>query len=196
MIQVTDRRELWLFGQETERLTFRRLEENDFNTWIRFCEDHEIMRYFGFSETASASEKCQQWFDRVFGRYENLLGGMNAMITTISGKFIGQSGLLIQTLDDQEELEIAYSLMPEFRGLGYALEAAKKCRDFAFQNDFSDSLVSIIHPDNLASQQVALKNGMKFSKQTIHSGMPVNVYRITKAEWEITSKNSIHADHQ
>lgn len=74
--------------------------------------------------------------------------------------------------------------MPEFRGLGYALEAAQKCRDFAFQNQLADSLISIIHPDNIASQQVALKNGMKLSKQTNYSNLPVNIYRISTAEWE------------
>ncbi|WP_430401636.1 GNAT family N-acetyltransferase [Fluviicola sp.] len=189
MIKVADRSKLWLFGQETERLSFRRLHEDDFDTWLSFCEDSEIMRYFAFSETASALEKCRQWFDKIAWRYENLKGGMNALIDTKSGKFVGQCGLLVHTVDDMEELEIGYSLMPESRGSGYALEAARKCRDFAFQHDFSDSLISIIHPDNVASQLVALKNGMKLSKQTTYNGMPVNVYRITKEEWENTLEN-------
>jgi len=184
MIKTADKTELWLFGQETDRLSFRKLSEDDFNTWLTFCEDAEIMRYFAFSETASALEKCRQWFDKIAWRYENLQGGMNGLIDKKSGVFVGQCGLLVHTVDDVEELEIGYSLMPESRGLGYALEAARKCRDFAFQNDFSDSLISIIHPDNIASQQLALKNGMKLSKQTVYNGMQVNVYRITKAEWE------------
>ncbi len=183
MIKVEDRSKLWLFGEETERLSFRRLEPGDFDTWLTFCEDSYIMRYFAFSETDSASEKCRKWFDKIAWRYENLQGGMNGLIAKESGVFIGQCGLLVHSVDDQEELEIGYSLMPESRGLGYASEAAKKCRDFAFQNDFTDSIISIIHPDNLASQLVAIKNGMKLSKQTTYNDMFVNVYRITKAEW-------------
>lgn len=184
MIQIADRRQLWLFGEETERLTFRKLEDGDFDTWLQFCSDPEIMQYFAFSETASPVEKCRQWFDKIYWRYENHLGGMNVLIDKSSGKFIGQCGLLVQTVDGQEELEIGYSLMPQARGLGYALEAAGKCRNFAFQNDFADSIISIIHPDNLPSQQVALKNGMRLWKQTVFNGMSVTVYRITKAEWE------------
>lgn len=184
MIKTADRTELWLFGQETGRLSFRRLNEDDFDTWLPFCEDSEIMRYFAFSETASALEKCRQWFDKIAWRYENLQGGMNALIDKESGAFVGQCGLLVHTVDDIEELEIGYSLMPGARGLGYALEAARKCRDFAFQNNFSDSLISIIHPDNIASQQVALKNGMKLSKQTVYNTMPVNIYRIMREEWK------------
>ena len=116
------------------------------------------------------------------------MGGMNVLIDKGSGEFVGQCGLLVQNVDEQEELEVGYSLMPEFRGLGYALEAAQKCRDFAFQNQLADSLISIIHPDNIASQNVALKNGMKLSKQTIYSGMSVKVYRIMKAEWKTNLK--------
>lgn len=184
MIKTKDRADLLLFGQETERLSFRKLEQEDFDTWLRFCEYPGSLKYFAFSETDSADEKCRKWFEKINWRYENQMGGMNALIDKGSGRFVGQCGLLVQSVDDLEELEIGYSLMPEFRNLGYALEAARKCRDFAFQNDFSDSLISIIHPDNLTSQNVALKNGMKLSKQTVYSSMPVNIYRITKTEWE------------
>jgi [ribosomal protein S5]-alanine N-acetyltransferase len=184
MIKTTDRTKLWLFGEETDRLLFRKLDENDFDTWLQFCEDPEIMKFFAFSEADSPLEKCRKWFDKIFWRYEHQLGGMNALIDKDSGAFIGQCGLLVQTVDNREELEIGYSLMPETRGSGYAIEAAKKCRDFAFQHDFSDSLISIIHPDNKASQLVALKNGMQLWKETEYSGMPVNVYRILKEEWK------------
>lgn len=184
MIKITDRTKLWLFGEETDRLLFRKLDEHDFDTWLRFCEDREIMRFFAFSEADSPLEICQKWFEKVFWRYEHQMGGMNALIDKNSNTFIGQCGLLVQTVDNREALEIGYSLMPEVRGFGYAVEAAKKCRDFAFQNDFSDSLISIIHPDNTASQQVALKNGMQLWKQTVFNGMPVHVYRILKEEWK------------
>lgn len=184
MIKVADRTKLWLFGEETDRLLFRKLDENDFNTWLRFCEDPEIMKFFAFPESDSALEKCQKWFEKIFWRYDHQLGGMNALIDKNSSEFVGQCGLLVQTVDGHEELEIGYSLMPETRGAGYAIEAAKKCRDFAFQNNFSDSLISIIHPDNVASRQVAIKNGMQLWKQTVYNGMPVTIYRILRTEWE------------
>jgi RimJ/RimL family protein N-acetyltransferase len=184
MIKAKDRADLLLFGQQTGRLYFRKLDPEDFDTWLRFCEDPDSLRYFAFSETDSAEVKCRQWFDKIAWRYGNSMGGMNALIDQESGRFVGQCGLLVQTVDEQGELEIGYSLMPESRGLGYALEAAVKCRDHAFQNELTDSLISIIHPDNIASQNVALKNGMKLSKQTTFSGMPVKIYRVTRDEWE------------
>jgi RimJ/RimL family protein N-acetyltransferase len=105
---------------------------------------------------------------------------MNALIEKQTGAFVGQCGLLIQTIDDMAELEIGYSLMPAFRGKGYASEAAIKCKEFAFANDYATSLISVIVPENSASIKVALNNGMKLDKTTTSNGDVVNIYRINK----------------
>ena len=59
---------------------------------------------------------CQQWMDKIFYRYANSLGGMNVLIHKQTGEFIGQYGLLIQNVDNTEELEVAYSIIPQHRG--------------------------------------------------------------------------------
>lgn len=172
-----------LEGQETERILFRKITEADFETWLEFCKYPDSLKYI-FSQQQLAEEdpleRCKIWFTRVFNRYEKGLGGMNALIDKQTNAFVGQCGLLIQTIDGIEELEIGYSLMPAHRGKGYAAEAAKKCRDFAFENKFRDSLISVIHIENDASAKVALANGMQLEKQTISNGDPVNIYRIKK----------------
>jgi [ribosomal protein S5]-alanine N-acetyltransferase len=115
---------------------------------------------------------------KIFHRYENNLGGMNALINKTTGEFIGQSGLLVQTVDNMVELEVAYSILPKHRGKGYAPEAAKKCIDFSFENSLKESLISIIHKDNVESQRVAFKNGLTLEKQTMYDNNPVLIFRI------------------
>jgi [ribosomal protein S5]-alanine N-acetyltransferase len=172
-----------LEGQESERLLFRRITEKDFDTWLEFCKYPDSLKYI-FSQQQLANEdpvkRCKIWFERVFHRYENGLGGMNALIDKKTNEFVGQCGLLIQTIDNLEELEIGYSLMPLHRGKGYATEAAKKCKLFAFENQFSDSLISTIHIENEASAKVAIANGMSLEKTTFSKGDPVNIYRVFK----------------
>ncbi|MEY4877137.1 MAG: hypothetical protein RL708_2286 [Bacteroidota bacterium] len=172
-----------LEGHESERLVFRKLVESDFETWLAFCKYPDSLKYI-FSQqqlaTEDPNERCRLWFDKVFNRYENNLGGMNALIDKHSNEFIGQCGLLIQTVDGVEELEIGYSIMPNHRKKGYALEAAKKCSVFAFENNFRDSLISIIHVDNVDSAKVALANGMHLEKTTNSNGDLVNIFRINK----------------
>ncbi len=172
-----------LEGQETDRLIFRKIQESDFDIWLEFCKFQDSLKYI-FSqkelEIEDPIERCKIWFDRVFLRYKNNLGGMNAMIDKKTGEFVGQCGLLIQTVDEIEELEIGYSLMPNFRGQGYAIESAKKCKYFAFEKNFSNSLISIIHINNQASAKVAIANGMTLEKTTISKGDAVNIFRVNK----------------
>ncbi|MES2560176.1 MAG: GNAT family N-acetyltransferase [Bacteroidota bacterium] len=176
-----------LEGQETERILFRKITEADFDDWLIFCKYPDSLTYIFSQEQLAVEdpvERCKMWFARVFNRYEKGLGGMNALIDKRTNELVGQCGLLIQTIDDLEEMEIGYSLMPAHRGKGYAIEAAKKCKQFAFENNFRDSLISTIHIDNHASAKVAVANGMHLDKTTVSNGDPVNIYRIFKAAYE------------
>ena len=90
----------------------------------------------------------------------------------------------MREVENEFELEIAYSILPQFRGQGFAVEAAKKCRDFAFENDFHDRLISIIHLENSNSKNVALKNGMTFKKQIEYSENTMDLFEIEKSDWQ------------
>ncbi len=172
-----------LHGQETKRLKFRKINPSDFNIWLKFYEDPKTSLYW-VSEDRSPIIKCENWYSKQKYRYNNDYGGMNVLIEKSSGEIIGHSGILVQMVDGKEELEIAYSLLPEFWNQGYAIEAAAKCKDFAFENDFSQSLISIISLSNIPSQKVALKNGMRITQSTSYNGNKVNIFRINKTDWE------------
>ena len=134
-------------------------------------------------DIVSPYDQCTEWFRRVEERYQNDLGGLNALIDRETNEFIGQCGLLVQIVDEKKELEIGYSVLPKYWNLGYATEAAIKCRDFAFQNNFTESLISIIHVDNIKSERVALKVGMVKVRQTIFKDLKVNIFAIAKSTW-------------
>jgi len=65
-------------------------------------------------------------------------------------------------------------------GKGFASEAAIKCKEFAFENNFTNSIISMIHPDNIASKKVAIRNGMAFSKEGNFHGMPTQIFEVLK----------------
>lgn len=174
-----------LEDQETERLRFRLLKPEDFDTWKPLFNAENVALFLGLDATKSPKELCQIWFDKVFHRYENDLGGMNVLIDKNTNRFVGQCGLLIQTVEEQERLEVGYSILPEFWGLGYASEASQKCKDFAFTHDFTESLISVVHIENIGSEKVALKNGMTLEKMIpSYEGDPVNIFGITKTTWK------------
>ncbi|MCD0455068.1 GNAT family N-acetyltransferase [Chryseobacterium sp. LC2016-27] len=173
-----------LTNQQTERLHFRILEQSDFENWLKLFEDEQTARMLGMDNFKTPKERCEKWFEWTFHRYENNLGGQNVLISKENNQLVGQCGLLVREVENEFELEIAYSILPEFRGKGFAIEAAKKCRDFAFENKFHERLISIINPENENSKNVALKNVMSFKKQIDYSGKKIDLFQITKQDWE------------
>ncbi len=168
-----------LTGQETERLKFRLLKPEDFDSWMALFKAKNIAEYLDLDPKLSESELCKIWFDKAFHRYENDLGGMNVLIDKKTNRLVGQSGLLIQTIENIERMEIGYSILPEFWKQGFAFESATKCKNYAFENNFANSLISMIHVDNLSSEKVALKNGMTFEKKL----KAFNIFRVDKENW-------------
>lgn len=168
---------LLLVGQQTERLRFRKLQVSDFETWLPFHQDKRTsVHWEGLPEEPVTA--CQQQFESTFRRYKEGRGGMNALILKSTDKLIGLCGLLPQTVDTIQELEMGYSILPLYWGRGFATEAAKKCRIFAGKNQLANSLISIIQVDNIASQSVALKTGMELDKTTMYHDNIVHIYRV------------------
>lgn len=168
---------LLLNGQHSERLRFRKLQATDFDYWLPFHQDPRSSQYW-IGLPANPVEACKQQFDSTFERYKHNLGGMNALISLKDQKMVGLSGLLVQEVDGLREVEIAYSILPQYWRKGFASEAAKTCRDFAKDNALCESLISIISTNNLPSQKVATSIGMKVDKTTEYHGNKVYIFRI------------------
>lgn len=169
--------ELLLFGSSSNRLNFEQVTAAHHEEWLTFCAFPGSLDYIGLHEHTTPEAKNNAWFDRVNFRYENNLGGMNALIEKSTGKLVGQAGLLIQEFFDQQFLEIGYSLHPDFRGKGFAAEAARFLMEQAERIKISDEVISVIHVDNDASMHVARANGMTPWKETISKGDPVILFR-------------------
>lgn len=99
---------------------------------------------------------------------------------------IGQCGLTLQEYKNEQVLEIGYLLRKEFWGNGYATEAAKACKEYAFQTLKVNEVFSIIRDTNIASQQVAIRNGMKvkdtFVKHYRGIDMPHVLFSVTSMD--------------
>jgi [ribosomal protein S5]-alanine N-acetyltransferase len=173
-----------LENQETERLRFRIYDDGDKDAWMTFMQATDVIAYIGLDPEKSAEENFVQWHTRTIWRYDNNMGGLNMMIDKKTNALIGACGLLMQEVDGITELEIGYQLLPANWHNGFAIEGAKKCRDFAFENNFAESLISIIDVKNIASKKVAINNGMQVEKKTDYKGFEVDVFRIWRKEWE------------
>jgi len=124
--------------------------------------------------------------EKVCASYERLGYSLLAVERKPDGAFVGQVGLLHwDDVDGREDVEVAYMLAPEYWGAGYATEAARACRDWAFAHLGVDRVVSFIVTENHSSIAVARRNGMRCLKRLDSNrfGKPIYVYGISRTQW-------------
>lgn len=142
---------------ETERLYLREMTQDDFPSLCNILQDEETMYAY---EGAFTDSEAQEWLDRQRARYQKWGFGLWAVILKDNGKMIGQCGLTMQPWKEEEVLEVGYLFERSHWHKGYATEAAKACKQYAFDVLQAKDVCSIIRDTNAASQHVAVRNGM------------------------------------
>lgn len=171
-------------GLESERLITHYLTETDITPWAEFFKEPEAIEFFPMYHNRPPEESAGEWIEKQRTRYMNQDYGMQALIDKKKHAFVGQCGLIAKEIDGIRELEVGYSILKKYWGMGYAAEAAELFIDFAFKNQQADSIISTIAPDNTKSIRIAEKNGLIFDKMTVWQGMDLCVYRMNRSFWE------------
>ena len=144
---------------EIERLFARKLTKDDSENLCRILQDPEVMYAY---EHAFSDAEVNSWLERQLKRYVTDGFGLWAVILKETGSMIGQCGLTMQDWNGKMVPEIGYLFEKAYWHLGYASEAAKGCKEYAFQSLKLPRVYSIIRDNSLPSQRVAERNGMKF----------------------------------
>ncbi len=142
---------------ETKRLILREMSQTDFTDLCKILQDDEVMYAY---EGAFTLEEIQRWLDNQIRRYKEDGFGLWAVLLKEPGIMIGQCGLSMQDYKENKILEIGYLFQKEHWHQGYASEAAIACKEYAFDKLNAKEVYSIIRDTNIASQNVAIRNGM------------------------------------
>jgi RimJ/RimL family protein N-acetyltransferase len=149
---------------ETKRLMLRRLLPGDLDRLFALYSDPEIRRYFPEGTlTYEETKEELEWF--LDGHPEHPELGLWATIHKETDQFIGRCGLLPWTIEERQEVEVAYLLDKQYWGQGLATEAAQAIARYAFEQLRLSRLICMIDPQNRASQNVATKIGMTLERE-------------------------------
>ena len=142
---------------ETERLILREMTQADYQDLCAILQDEQVMYAY---EGAFSDEEVQNWLDKQLTRYQEDGVGLYAVLLKETSAMIGQCGLTFQDTPNGKVLEIGYLFQKAYWHYGYATEAAKACKRYAFDTLAADEVYSIIRDNNIPSQNVAKRNGM------------------------------------
>lgn len=172
---------------ESGRLLLRRYQDEDFEFLYSLLKKPEVMRHIGDGKVKSRQQALEflYWIYRMYREHPEY--GLFLLVRKQDGKRIGHAGLVPQSVDGQSELEVGYWLAPEFWGFGYAREAAWLLCEQGFMKHGQNTLISLIQPDNQASQKVAKALGMDCGETVLRNGQYVLVYRVQKERWHAVS---------
>lgn len=162
---------------ETERLRLRGWREEDLGAFAEFCASEATARFVG-----GACSRDDAW-RRIAGHIGHwvLRGyGSWALEEKASARWVGYSGLW--NPHGWPEPELIWSLAASAHGRGYATEAARRARDFAYGEFGWATVISCIAPQNLPSQRVAGRLGATLERTMELRGFPVGIYRHPRPE--------------
>lgn len=166
---------------ETERLVLRELTLNDFADLYKVLADSDIMLHYPytFDET-----RVRNWIIKNMERYHTFGFGLWAVVLKETGEMIGDCGITMQNINGCIKPEIGYHIGKKHQRQGYAKEAARKCRDWTFENTSFNIIYSYMKKGNVASSATAVANGMRqVDEYTDAENAATAVFAITRQGW-------------
>lgn len=160
---------------QTERLDVRPLETDDLEAFHTVWGDPDVI-FWGANEDVEAS---RQTLTQVLARTVSGVtpSGWFAVVHRADGTFVGD--VVLQPAPwGPDDIEIGWHVAAAHQGRGYATEAARGLLEFA--RDIGVSQVgAVILPQNLPSQTVAVRLGMRNTGTVIeHGGLPHDRWHI------------------
>lgn len=149
---------------ETSRLYLRQLQTDDYLSLRLILQDTDVMYAW---EHAFSDVEVTDWLNECIMRYSRDGYSHWAVIEKSSNILVGVCGIISEQADNENHVGIGYIFNKQYWGMGYAIESASACVDYAFHNLKLDEITAQIRPDNASSKRVAEKLGMRVKKQFV-----------------------------
>jgi RimJ/RimL family protein N-acetyltransferase len=151
-----------------------RLTRADRHHLRRIDRDPEVMAGMGGVRTPAATDaylerNLEHWVEHGFGIW--------MLRDPASGALIGRAGLRHIRVEQSDEVELAYALLPAWWGRGLGTTAARGCLTIAREWIGLPSVVALVLPDNQRSRRVLAKAALLPEREVVHGGRPHLLHR-------------------
>jgi RimJ/RimL family protein N-acetyltransferase len=168
---------------ETERLIMRRWRDADIAPNTAMLSDPASGRFIT-ADGKPVTDAFVGWRNAaIMSGHWALHGvGMFAVEERSTGKFVGRVGPWFPP--GWPGFEVGWGIAREFRGKGYALEAARAAIDWSFATFELEKILHCIDCENVASQAVARRLGATMDGQTDLFGHVADVWVTHRGQWK------------
>lgn len=155
----------------SDRLKLCKLESFEAPFILKLLNDADFIKHIGDKDIKTLERASQYILKENFESYQRLGFGMFSVRLLNGGPSsvsIGLCGLVKRSYLDNPDL--GYAFLPEFRGQGYAREAAKAVIDFARRDLKLKKLHAIVSPENASSLALLEKIGFVLEGKVLPPG--------------------------
>lgn len=144
---------------ETDRLSLRRLRPDDAEFMLMLLNDPAFLRNVG-DRGVRTSEAARAYIEAgPMASYEQNGFGLYLVTLRDSGEPIGLCGLVKR--EGLADVDLGFAVLPQFRGHGYAAEAAAAVLAYARTNLGLKQLAAIALPNNHGSIRILQRLGFQ-----------------------------------
>jgi RimJ/RimL family protein N-acetyltransferase len=162
----------------TDRLLLRKPTASDVTPMMEVHQDPEVMRFLGpYPVTLTTAWRNVAM---MVGHWEMLGYGSWVVMDRSTSEIVGRVGLWYP--DGWPGVELGWTVKRSRWGQGIATEASRAALQWAWANLQVDHIISMIHPENVASIRIAEKLGESFERSEVLNGSEVLVYGIDRPQ--------------
>jgi RimJ/RimL family protein N-acetyltransferase len=164
----------------TERLRLRPRTMADLDACVAMDLDPQVHRFIYLQGPPDPMRHRQYLRARIAAGWPPR-GGIWTVEERTTPGFLGWCGLF--PLEDSGLIEIGYRYVPSAWGRGVASEAGRAVLDHGFRVLGIDPIVAVTHPDNLGSQRVLEKIGLRARGNAVHYGLSLRFYHLSRSDY-------------
>ena len=173
---------------ETERLILRRWRDADVTPNTEMLADPDSARFIT-SDGKPVVDAFVGWRNAAIMAGHWALHGFGLFVVEEkrTGSYVGRVGPWFPA--GWPGFEVGWGIAKDFRGKGYAVEAAVASIDWTFATFEIDNILHCIRPENAASQKVAQRLGATIERQAELFGDVIDLWVTTRAAWTVLPRS-------
>jgi len=150
---------------ETERLLLRRLVPGDAAFMLGLLNDPDWIRFIGDRGVRSIDAAREYLISGPIAMYGLEGFGLYRVEQKIDAQPVGVCGLIKRP--ELADADLGFAFMPQSRGRGYGVEAARATLDHGLGPLGMRRIVAITSPDNDDSMRLLERIGMRFERRAV-----------------------------